>query len=63
MYHSNILYTSADIDTQIEQNEQGIMNVETAFCNPNFVSFIVHPRFPVYHSNSSASAAIDTQIQ
>ena len=39
---------SVDIDTEIEQSEQGTVNIETAFCNHcnvNLVSFIVQPRF------------------
>ena len=42
------LNASADIDTQVEQSEQGTVSVETTFCNQcilNLVSFIVHSWF------------------
>ena len=43
-----LLDTSTNLDTQIEQSEQGTVNVEITFCNQcnlNLVSFIIHPRF------------------
>ena len=61
------LNASADINTQVEQSEQGTVSVETIFsnhCNLNLVSFIVHPRFtcvPFWFLVTSAD--IDTQIQ
>ena len=34
------LNASADINTQVEQSEQGTVSVETTFCNLNLSSYI-----------------------
>ena len=64
------LLVFADINTQVEQSEQGTVSVATTFCNKcnlNFVLFIVHPRFtcvPFYFNwFPDIFADIDTPIQ
>ena len=37
-----ILDTSVDIDTEIEQSEQGTVSIETAFCQCKFCEFHWH---------------------
>ena len=63
MYHFWILNASADINTQVEQIEQGTVSVETAFCNQcnlNLVSF--HCTFQVYVCTILVSECINTQV-
>ena len=67
LWFSQFLDTSANIDAQMKEREQGTVIVETVFCYPchwNLVSFIVHDTFTcvIFDQFMDVSAGIDAPM-